>query len=120
VLQHETLATFLDDANAEIKRWQRFMILVTLVLTSLLTSIWFYSSRAQACCAEIRGILGCDAGQPCHGIVADCGDLQTQFIDVQGPYTYDNDVHMYLDDYGACRRRAVRELDDSRVSCFPG
>jgi hypothetical protein len=38
---HSTFATFLD-TDGYIMRWQRFMILVTLVLSTLLTSIWFY------------------------------------------------------------------------------
>ena len=108
--EHETLATFLD-SEAELKRWQRFMVLITLVLTTLLTAIWFYSSKAIACCAEMRAILGCTAG-PCRGVIADCGDLQLQFTDVQGPpyYDYDGQPHPYLDDYGALHRRCTRHI----------
>ena len=36
-----TFATFLD-TDGYIMRWQRLMILFTLVLSTLLTSIWFY------------------------------------------------------------------------------
>jgi hypothetical protein len=39
--RRRTFATFLD-SDGYIMRWQRFMILVTLVLSTLLTSIWFY------------------------------------------------------------------------------
>jgi hypothetical protein len=47
---HSTFATFLD-TEGYIMRWQRLMILVTLVLSTLLTSIWFY-------CASIALLLG--------------------------------------------------------------
>ena len=36
---HSTFAVFLDTAGY-LARWQRFMILITLVLSTLLTSIW--------------------------------------------------------------------------------
>jgi hypothetical protein len=86
-------------------RWQRFMILVTLVLSTLLTSIWFYSSRGAQCCAEIRAILGCAPAGPCRGYVGDCADILAQFSDVEGPYIFSDGPgepptpHMYLDDY---------------------
>jgi len=64
VTDHETFATFLD-AEGELQRWQAFMILMTLVASSLLTSIWFYSSRGIACCTEIRGLLDSGAGGVC-------------------------------------------------------
>jgi hypothetical protein len=109
--QHPVLATFLD-TEAVLKRWQRWMVLVTLLLTSLLTAIWFYSSRASSCCAEVRAILNlagsvCAEGALCRGVDADCADLLAQFADVQGPYWYSDgpgetsSEHMYLDDYGA-------------------
>ncbi len=41
------------------------MILLTLVFSSLLTSIWFYSSRGTQCCTEIRTLLDLGAGQSC-------------------------------------------------------
>ena len=41
------------------------MILVTLLCSSLLTSIWFYSSRGIACCTEIRTLLDTGAGAVC-------------------------------------------------------
>ena len=107
--QHSVLATLLD-TEAVLKRWQRFMVLVTLLLTSLLTAIWFYSSRAVQCCAEVRSIINladsvCAEGTLCRGVGADCADLLTQFADVQGPYWYSDGPgepateHMYLDDY---------------------
>ena len=61
---HSTFATFLD-ADGYIMRWQRFMILVTIVMSTLLVSIWFYSSRGTQCCQEIRAMLDMGAGQVC-------------------------------------------------------
>ena len=137
---HDTFSTFLD-TDGFIQRWQRFMILVTLLCSSLLTSIWFYSSRGIACCTEIRTLLdtgsgqtcslllstdyaavshtgsidtnalsqyllpssnssaaaapvvstGCDPALPagiCLGSLGACGDLPTQFANLQGAYVY--------------------------------
>ena len=65
-------------------RWQRFMICVTLVLTGLLVSIWFYASKAANCCAAVRDILGCSPEPAvCRGFIGDCGDLSVQFALVQ-------------------------------------
>ena len=47
---HSTFATFLD-TDGYIMRWQRFMVLVTLVLSTLLTSIWFYCAGPQPACS---------------------------------------------------------------------
>jgi hypothetical protein len=44
---HGTFATFLD-TEGYIMRWQRLMILFTLVLSTLLTSIWFYCALPSA------------------------------------------------------------------------
>jgi hypothetical protein len=45
-------------------------------------------SRGANCCLEIRTILGCDPVGPCLGYVGNCGDLQDQFADLQGPFLY--------------------------------
>ena len=45
-------------------------------------------SRGANCCAEIRDILGCDPAGPCLGFAGDCGDYQTQFAELQGPFLY--------------------------------
>ena len=97
---HGTFATFLD-TEGYIMRWQRLMILVTLVLSTLLTSIWFYYSRGANCCLEIRTILNCDPVGECMGFNGNCGDIHAQFSGVQGPYVYGNppEEHMFLDDY---------------------
>jgi hypothetical protein len=87
--------------------------LVTLVLTTLLVSIWFFYSKGAQCCAELRllldsgagvplvdgvcgapppfdpAALGCPPGPgPCLDYTGDCADLQEQFIDLQGCYMY--------------------------------
>jgi hypothetical protein len=101
---HSTFSTFLD-VDGYIMRWQRFMILLTLVLSTLLTSIWFYYSRGVQCCAEMRAILECDPVGPCRGYSGDCGDYATQFANVEGPFWYADGPkdpptkHMYLDEY---------------------
>jgi hypothetical protein len=101
---HSTFATFLD-TDGYIMRWQRFMILVTLVLSTLLTSIWFYYSRGANCCAEIRLILECDPIGPCMGYEGNCSDFQAQFAGVQGAYFFSDapgeepTEHEYIDDY---------------------
>ena len=101
---HSTFSVFLD-SDGYLMRWQRLMILVTLVLSTLLTSIWFYYSRGANCCAELRMILDCDPVGPCRGYTADCSDLQAQFADVQGPYMYSDGPglppteHMYVDSW---------------------
>ena len=97
---HGTFATFLD-TEGYIMRWQRLMILVTLVLSTLLTSIWFFYSRGATCCDEIRTILNCDPVGECMGFTGNCGDIQDQFLTVQGPYIYGDPPaeHMYLDEY---------------------
>ena len=41
------------------------MIVVTVVLSTLLCSIWFYSSRGGQCCQEIRTLLDTGAGRVC-------------------------------------------------------
>ena len=46
MIDHSTFAVFLD-TEGYLARWQRFTILVTLVLSTLLTSIWFYCASAQ-------------------------------------------------------------------------
>ena len=84
---HSTFAVFLD-TTGYLARWQRFMILVTLVLSTLLTSIWFFYSRGVQCCAEMRTILNCDPAGPCLGFTGDCSDYQTQFAELQGPFLY--------------------------------
>ena len=66
---HATLATFLD-AEGDLHRWQRFMLLVTSISSSLLVSIWLNSSSGTACCAEVRGLLDSGAGGNCSALGA--------------------------------------------------
>lgn len=37
----------------------------------------------------------------CRGFEGDCGDIQAQFLEVQGPYVYGMppEEHLYLDEY---------------------
>ena len=64
-------------------------------------------SRGATCCAEIRAILNCDPAGPCLGFIGNCGDLQAQFADLQGPWLYSDGpgspitAHDTLADYGA-------------------
>jgi hypothetical protein len=56
---HSTFSTFLD-VDGYIMRWQRFMILLTLVLSTLLVSIWFYCAYpcgAMGACARRTQLL---------------------------------------------------------------
>jgi len=63
---HSTFSVLLD-ADGFVMRWQRFMILLTLLMAALLCAITFYSSRGSLCCAEIRGLLDSGAGAVCPG-----------------------------------------------------
>ena len=85
--EHDQFSTFLDE-SAAIMRWQRWMILMTLVCSALLVSIWFYQSRSAQCCAEIRAILGCESAVSCLGFTGSCADLPQQFATLQGPFVY--------------------------------
>ena len=85
--EHDQFSTFLDE-SAEIMRWQRWMILMTLVCSALLVSIWFYQSRSAQCCTEIRAILNCESPVSCLGFTGSCSDLPQQFATLQGPWVY--------------------------------
>jgi hypothetical protein len=63
---HDTFA-ILFDSDSFVLRWQRFMILMTLLMAALLCAIIFYSSRGTVCCLEIREMLHSGAGQLCPG-----------------------------------------------------
>jgi hypothetical protein len=132
MVDHSMFATFLD-TSGYIMRWQRFMIVITLLLSTLLVSIWFYSSRGAQCCAELRALLDAGAGSSllpdgtcaphaaatldaaappggcppgaglCLGFAGNCADVQAQFADLQGCYTYGDpgaeEPHETLADY---------------------
>ena len=85
--EHDQISTFLDESDA-IMRWQRWMILMTLVCSALLVSIWFYQSRSAQCCTEIRAVLNCESTTSCLGFTGSCSDLQQQFATLQGPFMY--------------------------------
>jgi len=78
--KHDTFSTFLKPAMDGLQRWQLFMILITLVMSSLLVNIWMYYSRGATCCEEVQLLLACDpAPAPCRGFKGDCGDIASQF-----------------------------------------
>ena len=98
--EHDQFSTFLDESD-EIMRWQRWMILMTLVCSALLVSIWFYQSRSAQCCAEIRAILNSESAVSCLGFTGSCSDLPQQFATLQGPFVYGTppSEHADLSDY---------------------
>ena len=75
MIDHSTFAVFLDTAGY-LARWQRFMILITLVLSTLLTSIWFYCASAQASLAPplAPDILPARRLSRCHMLCRDPHD----------------------------------------------
>ena len=94
--EHDQFSTFLDE-TAGLMRWQRWMILMTLVIAALLVSIWFYQSRGAQCCAEIRAILNCESTTSCLGFTGSCADLPAQFATLQGPFIYGTPPQEYAD-----------------------
>ena len=94
--EHDQFSTFLDE-SAAIMRWQRWMVLMTLVCSALLVSIWFYQSRSAQCCAEIRAILNCESATSCLGFTGSCADLPQQFATLQGPFVYGTPPTEYPD-----------------------
>ena len=91
--KHETFSNFLSPVPLELPRWQSFMVLVTMVLSVLVTDVWFYYSKSLNCCVEIRGLLDDGSGTvcppalftaPCRGFTGNCADVMDQFSPVQG------------------------------------
>ena len=89
--KHELFSTFLSEPLDGLRRWQRFMIVLTLILSTLLVNIWMFYSKSKNCCAQLRELLDsgpdggacpADATQPCRGFVGTCADLRAQFADV--------------------------------------
>ena len=100
MVDNGTFAAFLD-TSGYMMRWQRFMIIVTLVLSTLLVSIWFYcesacalvhrlqfltrllpahaDSRGATCVLELRALIDAGAGRPLAGFA--CGDAPVQDTD---------------------------------------
>ena len=103
--EHDTLSVFISDV-LDMERWQTFMIMLTLLLTSLLIQIWFYSSKSTVCCAEIRDMLDDGSGTvcpvlstlPCRGFTGDCSDIITQFTGVQDAIPDDYYCSAFPDD----------------------
>lgn len=85
LVRHETFGTFLSPVSEGMPRWQKFMLLFTMIMSVLVVDVWFYWSRAINCCSEVRALLGCetDYARPCREFDGDCADLEAQFMGVQ-------------------------------------
>jgi hypothetical protein len=66
---HDTFSVLLDSSSF-IQRWQRWMVLMTVLIAALLCAILFYASRGQQCCSDIRRLLDTGAGQLCTVLAA--------------------------------------------------
>ena len=82
------MASFLAPAGRW-RRWQGFMIVVTLVICTLCMNIWMYQLKSSNCCSALRLILdsGPDGGAcppvgPCRGFVGNCAEITAQFSDL--------------------------------------
>ena len=86
-VKHETLSMFLGPLSLEgLNKWQRWVLVMTLLMLALVIEIWFYWSKGTACCTEVRTLLStfgdCEPSLStgvCLGYVGDCGDLKDQF-----------------------------------------
>ena len=108
-VQHDTMASFLAPAGRW-RRWQGFMIVVTLVICTLCMNIWMYQLKSSNCCSALRLILdsGPDGGAcppvgPCRGFVGNCADITAQFADLPVLPSYpdglaDFECHAFPDD----------------------
>jgi hypothetical protein len=59
--QHETFSLLLDPFVAELRYFQKAIVLCTSVIALLMVQIWFFYTRANNCCQEIRLSYGCVA-----------------------------------------------------------
>jgi hypothetical protein len=78
-MKHSTMSVFLSEPLDAMKRWQTFVVIVTLVLSQLLVNVWMYYAKSVGCCAEVRALLACPEGAPCRGLEANCADLPLAF-----------------------------------------
>ena len=104
-LRHETFSSFLAPAGRA-RRWQSFMAIVTLVISTLFVQVWMFWVKGENCCVAIRAVLnaGVDGGNcppsssgadPCRGYTGNCGDLISQFADVPILPDYPNGLADY-------------------------
>lgn len=57
---HDTFSAFLAPPTLPVMRWQRWLVIFTLILTVLTVDIWLYWNRGFQCwCARAR-VRGCD------------------------------------------------------------
>jgi hypothetical protein len=57
--QHETFSTFLSEPLEGLQRWQKFVILITLVCSQLLVNIWMCAPARAHPCATAACVVGC-------------------------------------------------------------
>ena len=85
--KHELFATFFSEPLDGLQRWQRWMVVVTCVLSSLFVNIWMFYNKSANCCSGLRALIDADGGQcpptgPCRGFAGDCADLAATFATV--------------------------------------
>ena len=79
--KHETFSTFLGPPQDGLQRWQKWCMMLTVIIGGLTVETWFFYSKGVTCCGQLRELVGCsaDPGVPCRGFTNDCADLQAQF-----------------------------------------
>ena len=107
LVKHETASVFLSPVALELPRWQAFMCLVTMLVSLLVTDIWFFYSKSKNCCIEIRSLLDDGTGTvcpptvftaSCRGFVGNCADISLQFAGVESALPDDYECHQFPDD----------------------
>ena len=85
--KHEIFSTFLGAPQDGMQRWQKWMLLCTAILGALTVEVWFFQVKANACCGQVRQLLGCsdDFAAPCRGFSGDCADVEAQFAELLLP-----------------------------------
>ena len=101
--KHEIASIFLGPPQEGLRRWQKFMLVVTTILGALCVEVWFYQVKAASCCSQVRTFLGCDPSNdtPCRGFTGDCADIKAQFADVpllDGGTVADFECHAFPDE----------------------
>lgn len=85
-VKHETMSICFGSAEDRVQRYQRTLVMFSLLYAGFCVSIWLFWSRSTLCCAEVRSLLGCsdDPAEPCRGYTGGCAKLADQFRDVPG------------------------------------
>jgi len=89
-VRHPTASAFLASAG-KARRWQVFMSVVTLVISTLFVQVWMFWTKGLNCCTDVRSLINADGGAcppdpngvgvACRGFTGTCGDIPTQFAD---------------------------------------